>query len=87
VITSGFLERGKIPIAASTDREAFTIALRSCGGAADGRERIIRILDTLHLEDIYVSPAILDELRDGSSIDVVERDVQLFDEAGSLTPF
>jgi len=87
VITSSFLERGKIPVAVATDREAFEVALRGCGQLSNGRERIIRILDTLHLEDIYVSPAILDELRDAPGIDVFERDAAMFDEAGSLTPF
>jgi hypothetical protein len=87
VITSSFLERGKIPVAGASDREAFEIALRSCGSLANGRERIIRIRDTLRLEDLYVSTAILDELRNGSSVDILERDSPLFDEAGSLTPF
>ena len=68
VITSSFLERGKIPIAVDSDRQAFEVALRSCGQTSNGHERIVRILDTLHLEDIYVSPAVLDELRD-SAID------------------
>ncbi len=57
VITSSFLERGKIPIVAETDREAFDIALRSCGHVPEGHERIVRILDTLHLDEVYVSPA------------------------------
>ena len=87
VITSSFLERGKIPVAVPTDREAFEVGYRSCAQPANGRARIIRILDTLHLEDVYVSPAILDELRDAAAIEVVERDVEMFDEAGSLTPF
>ena len=48
---------------------------------------MIRILDTLHLEDVYVSPAVLDELRDAPGIDVLARDVEMFDEAGTLRPF
>ena len=35
-ITSSFLERGKIPVVADTDREAFDMALRSCGHVAGG---------------------------------------------------
>ena len=65
VITSSFLERGKIPVVAETDRDAFEIALRSCGHLPDGRERIVRILDTLHLEEVYVSPALVEELSIG----------------------
>ncbi len=87
VITSSFLERGKIPIAVESDRTAFEVARRSCGKASSGHERIIRILDTLHLEDIYVSSTVLDELRDAPGIEVIAHDADMFDEAGSLTPF
>jgi len=87
VITSSFLERGKIPIVAETDRDAFAIALRSCGHVPEGRERIIRILDTLHLEEIYVSQAILDDLEGKLDVEVIARDAELLDVSGALTPF
>jgi hypothetical protein len=87
VITSSFLERGKIPVVAETDREAFEMARRSCGHLSEGRERIVRILDTLHLEELYVSPALVDELSDRSEIEVIGPGPALFDDAGNLTPF
>jgi len=87
VITSGFLERGKIPVSAATDREAFDLALRSCGHLTDGREQIIRIRDTLHLDEMYVSQAVIDALRDPQRIDVIHPAVELFDETGGLRPF
>ena len=87
VITSSFLERGKIPVVAETDRGAFEMALRSCGHLPEERERIVRILDTLHLEEVYVSPAILSELSGREEIDVLGAGPALFDESGRLTPF
>lgn len=88
VITSSFLERGKIPVVAETDRDAFDVALRSCGRVvAEGRERIVRILDTLHLEEVYVSPALVAELSDQPHIEVIGPGPDLFDKAGRLTPF
>ena len=87
VITSSFLERGKIPVVAETDREAFDIAFRSCGHVPEGRERIVRILDTLHLEEVYVSSAVLGEIQDQERIEVVGPGPELFDEAGRLTSF
>ena len=87
VITSSFLERGKIPVVAETDREAFDIAFRSCGHVPEGRERIVRILDTLHLEEVYVSSAVLGEIQDQERIEVVGPGPDLFDDAGRLTPF
>src|SRR5262249_27972454 len=49
VITSSFLERGKMPVIAETAREAYEIARRSCGALPAGGERVIRIRNTLHL--------------------------------------
>ena len=87
VITSSFLERGKIPVVAETDRAAFDIARRTCGYLEDGRERIVRILDTLHLEELYVSAAVLEEISNQERIDVLGSGRDLFDGAGQLTPF
>jgi hypothetical protein len=87
VITSSFLERGKIPVVAETDRDAFDIALRSCGHVPEGRERIIRIADTLHLQDVYVSSALLAEVSDQAKFEVLEPGPELFDDTGRLTPF
>lgn len=87
VITSSFLERGKIPVVAASDREAFEMALRSCGHVPEGQERIIRILDTLRLEEMYVSPAVAEDLRQSPRIDTSGADADLFDGTGALLPF
>lgn len=62
IVTSTFYERGKLPIVAETDEQALEYALRGCGPIPEGRERIIRIEDTLHLSELYVSPAVWEEL-------------------------
>jgi hypothetical protein len=84
VITSSFLDRGKIPVVAETDRDAFDLALRSCGHVPSGRERIVRILDTLHLEEVYVSHALLEELAD---VRIIGAPCDQFDDSGRLRPF
>ena len=87
VITSSFLERGKIPVVARNDQEAFTMALRSCGHVAEGQERVVRILDTLHLEDIYVSPTLMSELSRQASVETLSNGSPLFTEKGDLSAF
>jgi hypothetical protein len=72
---------------AETDREAFAMALRACGHVPDGRERIVRILDTLHLEDVYVSAPLLRELCSRESIETLNTGSELFTDSGDLTPF
>jgi hypothetical protein len=87
VVTSSFLERGKIPIVADTDRQAFEIGLRSCGHVPAGKERVIRVLDTLNLGEMYVSRAVADELRERPTIEVCANETDLFGADGTLTAF
>lgn len=71
VVTSGFLERGKLPVVAESETEAMEIALRSCGAIPPGAARIIRIRDTLHLHEFAASPAVVDALRGRPSFEVL----------------
>lgn len=57
----GFWERAKVPVAFATDREAIAAALRSTGVPAE-QARVARIRDTLHLERLWVSAALVDSL-------------------------
>ena len=50
------------------------------------RERIVRILDTLHLEEVYVSSAIVDEMSNRDDVEVIGTGGELFDESGRLSP-
>jgi len=88
IVTSSFLERGKLPVIAPTDAEAYAWALRSCSGPGGrvqpGCERVIRIRDTLHLSELYVSRAILDEVKDRPDIEVIGDPVDVFDESGTM---
>ena len=59
-ITSGFLERGFLPIVAKDDRTAIEIA--TAGVYADGQIRLARIRDTLHLDEVYLTKPLMDEL-------------------------
>ena len=63
IITSGFLERGKLPVVAETDEHALEIALRAAGCREPENARVIRIRDTLHLSDILVSAPVLSVMR------------------------
>jgi hypothetical protein len=86
-ITSSFLERAKIPIVAGTHKEAFEIALRSCGFLKKGEEKIIRIKDTLHLGEIYVSKSILDIIDGSENIESLKENVPLFNRDNEITPY
>ena len=87
ISTNGFLERGKIPFIAENDLEAVQLALRNCGNVPPGQERIIRIKDTLHLDELYVSEAIRRELTDNPLIETEGKTGNIFDSRKMLFPF
>ena len=86
-VTSSFIERAKIPIVAGTHKEAFEIALRSCGFLKKGEEKIIRIKDTLHLDEIYVSKSIMDIIDGSDGIESLKENVTLFNGDNDITPY
>ena len=84
-ITSSFLERVKVPLVADNDRKAYEIALRSCGYIPEGEEKIIRISDTLHLDEMYVSDKVLKLIRSDKALEILHENAELFDANGKLS--
>lgn len=70
VLTSGFYERGFLPIVVEDERAGLDAALRSCGLADPEHPRIIKIKNTLKLDELWVSPAILDEIRGNATLEI-----------------
>ncbi|UOF92013.1 nickel-dependent lactate racemase [Fodinisporobacter ferrooxydans] len=88
VITSSFLYRAMIPIVLESDRDAFVAALRCNWGVEPKQARIMRIPNTLHLETLYVSEALLPDIRDKAHIEILgELQEMQFDENGYLPKF
>jgi hypothetical protein len=84
-ITSGFFERGKIPITVPSDRDAVETALTRLPPQRQRAPRVARILDTLHLDRFEASPALLAESR--AALEVVgEARPLVFDGLGRLDP-
>jgi hypothetical protein len=76
-------EKAAIPMHFDTDQETVAAALDSLGHWSPDTVRIIRILDTLHLQRIQASPALLAELPEHCSILGRPREMQ-FDVQGNL---
>ena len=62
-LTSGFLERAKIPITLPSDRSAIAAAFDRLSPEQRARPRVARIRDTLHVAEIEASPALLEQAR------------------------
>lgn len=85
VLTTGFLERAKVPVIAATDREAVEMACRAAGAGSAETVRLIRIRNTLHLDDLLVSEAVMNEIKDHAGVTRLGEVTSVWDEAG-LSP-
>ena len=84
--TSTFLERIKVPYVADTDRTALEVALRA-SNVQPNAARIIRIRDTLCLDEVYVSDPILSELSGQNATERIGEATEPFDDKHELVPF
>jgi hypothetical protein len=73
-----------LPMVLPSDRFAVAAAILTCN--AVGREpRLVRIADTLHLQDFWISEALVGEAEPDPSIEVTVRPAEFeFDDAGNL---
>ena len=87
VVTSGFLDRGKVPVVLPNDRAAIETALLRLPPASRQRPRLIRIKDTLHIGEFDVSEALLDEVGANSTMSVVGTPRPMaFDASNTIAP-
>jgi hypothetical protein len=88
VVTSTFIERAKVPMILASDEEALQTAVRCNWGVPPEETRFVRIPNTLHLEHLYVSENLLDEVLRNAEAEVVgdPEDVR-FDAEGYLEGF
>jgi hypothetical protein len=85
-LTSGLggPQRAQLPMALPTDRDAIAAAVASCAPADPDRIRLARIRDTLDLGELWLSPALLDDLAGDPRIEVLGAPEPLRFEDGRL---
>ena len=84
VLTTRLWSAGRLPVILETDREAVEVAV---GDAAPDQIRLVRIQDTLHLEELEISEVLLPEaLQAGLTVAREARPLP-FDDSGRLRPW
>jgi hypothetical protein len=83
-VTSGFYLRCMLPVVAATDAQALEWGIRATHEPRQPK-KIVRITDTLHLSEMYVSAAALEEIN--VPIEILSEPVKIFDEQGALIDF
>jgi hypothetical protein len=88
VITSTFIERAKVPMVLASDEEAIETAVRCNWGVPPEETRFVRIPNTLHLEYLYVSESMVEEVLANADTEVTGDPEDLrFDPEGNLEGF
>jgi hypothetical protein len=84
-LTNTIFDGARIPLIFQSDKDAIQACLKYCGDNDKDNPRVVRIQDTLHLEEIWISEALLDEARENPMIEVLEEVKELpFDKDGNL---
>ena len=71
VMTSRSLAGAKMPMMLSTDKGAIAAAIASCFGVEPGHHKVMFIRNTLKLEDVYISRALLEEAQAREDVEVL----------------
>jgi hypothetical protein len=78
-------QRGQIPMAMPTDRSTVAAAILTCGRADLEAARVIRMRNTLDLEHLLVSEALLDEVKNNPRLEVTGEPFDMsFDDSGRI---
>ncbi|MFM7152136.1 MAG: lactate racemase domain-containing protein [Gemmataceae bacterium] len=87
-LTAGYPEGAFIPVHFQTDKEVIEAGLSIIGMKEPHQARVMRIKDTLHLDEVYISESILSSLEIGTNFSemVSPKPIQ-FDSDGMLPSF
>ncbi len=87
-IAAGHLSGARIPMAFTSDREAIDVALGLIGLTPPAEARVVRVRNTLHLTEMYVSKSLLNEVSANPRLHFLTAEAPLsFDRKGNLKPF
>ncbi|MEW6622117.1 MAG: hypothetical protein AB1420_03120 [Bacillota bacterium] len=85
VITSGFLERGFIPIIQPNDKQAILTALSCCNRKLTfANARVAFIKNSLEINELLLSEALLVEVQDMPHIKILGEEPIPFDQEGNM---
>ena len=86
-ITATILDPAKLPVIMNSDKEAIAIALKTCNRVTPDSVRVVRIINTLELHRIWVSPALSEEVDKNENLSVAGAEAPMsFDVSGRLLP-
>ena len=83
LITTTFLERGKVPVHFDTEKESIDVAFDTIGAVEPENARVMIIDNTLNIGTMLVSESIYNDIKD--KVELLDSNVKIeFDENGVL---
>jgi hypothetical protein len=87
-IAAGHLSGARVPMAFANDREAIDVALGLIGLTPRAEARVVRVRNTLHLTEMFVSKSLLAEVSANPRLHFLAAEAPFaFDGKGNLRPF
>jgi hypothetical protein len=81
-------QRGQVPMAMATDRSAVAAAILTCGRADLDQVTLVRLRNTLDLENLLVSESLRDQVTADPRLEVAGEATEMrFDDDGNLQPW
>lgn len=85
LLTSGGTDSAKIPMVLDNQKLAIQAAIKTAAGADKDNVKLIRIRDTLHITEIEISEALLEQAKEIPQMEIVGEPYEwTFDEEGNL---
>ncbi|MGL4790286.1 MAG: lactate racemase domain-containing protein [Anaerotignaceae bacterium] len=83
--TNTMIDGGKVPMYLNTDKEALMLAIRTCRRIDYNKARVVRIADTLHLDEIEISVDLIPDIEGRSDVEIISQPYEMpFDENGFM---
>lgn len=84
-LTSTVVKPTHLPAVMENDKEAIQAAIKTCNAFDISKAKIVRIKDTLHLEEIYISESLYPFAKNNGNIKILSKPEELsFDPTGNL---
>lgn len=84
-VTSTVMDVVKMPLATHSDKTAIQLALRSCNGTDKTKPFIVRLKNTMHVGEIYISEAMIPLAEQNPDVEIIgELEDWNFDVKGNL---
>ena len=85
IVTAGVLDGARLPLVADTDRDAIGIGIRGCPGVSSENSKIVRIRNTLEMQEVWATETMLIDIEKNPRLNVTSEPFECkFDNEGAI---